>query len=65
MVGLEEVKKRILEFIAIGKMKKSVKGKIICLIGPPGVGTLTHSHFVRLLTAKVIILNLVSCAVHV
>ena len=42
MTGLEEVKKRILEFIAIGKIKKSVKGKIICLIGPPGVGTLTH-----------------------
>lgn len=36
--GLEDVKKRILEFIAVGKLKKSVKGKIICMIGPPGVG---------------------------
>lgn len=36
--GLDEVKKRILEFIAVGKLKKSVKGKIICMIGPPGVG---------------------------
>ena len=36
--GMDEVKKRILEFIAVGKLKKSVAGKIICLIGPPGVG---------------------------
>ena len=36
--GLDEVKKRILEFIAVGKVKGTVAGKIICLIGPPGVG---------------------------
>lgn len=36
--GLEEIKKRILEFIAVGKLKGSVNGKIICFIGPPGVG---------------------------
>uniref|UniRef100_A0A7S2RZQ8 Lon protease homolog n=1 Tax=Rhizochromulina marina TaxID=1034831 RepID=A0A7S2RZQ8_9STRA len=36
--GLEEVKNRILEFIAVGKLKGSVQGKIICLVGPPGVG---------------------------
>lgn len=36
--GLEDVKKRILEFIAVGKLKGSIDGKIICLYGPPGVG---------------------------
>lgn len=36
--GLDEIKKRILEFIAVGKLKGSVSGKIICFIGPPGVG---------------------------
>lgn len=36
--GLQEIKTRILEFIAVGKLKGSVSGKIICFIGPPGVG---------------------------
>ncbi|KAL2651757.1 hypothetical protein R1flu_019885 [Riccia fluitans] len=36
--GLAEVKERILEFIAIGKLRGSAQGKIICLAGPPGVG---------------------------
>ena len=36
--GLEDVKKRILEFIAVGKLRGSVGGNIICFIGPPGVG---------------------------
>lgn len=37
-LGLEEIKKRILEFIAVGKLRGTVAGKIICLVGPPGVG---------------------------
>ena len=36
--GLEDVKKRILEFIAVSILKGSVQGKIVCLCGPPGVG---------------------------
>jgi ATP-dependent Lon protease len=36
--GLEKVKERILEFLAVRNLKKDVKGSIICLVGPPGVG---------------------------
>src|SRR5271156_1896382 len=36
--GLEKVKKRILEYLAVRKLKKDKKGPILCLIGPPGVG---------------------------
>jgi len=36
--GLDDVKDTILEFIAVGKLKGSVQGKIVCLAGPPGTG---------------------------
>ena len=36
--GLNDVKDTILEFIAVGKLRGTVKGKIICLAGPPGTG---------------------------
>ena len=35
---MQDVKQRILEFIAVGKLNKSVQGKILCFVGPPGVG---------------------------
>lgn len=36
--GLEKVKDRIIEFLAVRKLKNDTKGSIICLAGPPGVG---------------------------
>lgn len=36
--GMKDVKDRILEFIAVGKLLGKVDGKIICFVGPPGVG---------------------------
>jgi ATP-dependent Lon protease len=36
--GLEEVKERILEFLAVQQRVKKIKGPVLCLVGPPGVG---------------------------
>ncbi len=36
--GIQKVKKRILEYLAVRKLKNDMKGPILCLVGPPGVG---------------------------
>ena len=36
--GLEKVKERMLEYLSVLKLKKEMKGPILCLVGPPGVG---------------------------
>lgn len=55
--GLEKVKERILEYLAVQQRTKKVKGPILCLVGPPGVGKTslgqsiakaTNRHFVRM-----------------
>ncbi|MEJ2609856.1 MAG: endopeptidase La [Candidatus Thiodiazotropha sp.] len=42
--GLEDVKERILEFLALGIMKGEIAGSIILLVGPPGVGKTSIGH---------------------
>lgn len=44
--GMKEVKDYIMEFIAVGKLKGTQKGKVLCFIGPPGVGKTTFAESV-------------------
>ena len=44
--GLEKAKKRILEYLAVRKLNPDIKGPILCLAGPPGVGKTSLGHSV-------------------
>lgn len=50
--GLKDVKERILEFIAVAKMRNGVQGKILCLTGPPGIHSFDRHVFEASLTYR-------------
>ncbi len=57
--GLEKVKKRILEYLAVRKLKADMKGPILCFVGPPGTGkTSLGKSIARALGRKFIRLSL-------
>lgn len=68
--GLDEVKDTILQYIAVGKLKGTIQGKILCLSGPPGVGKTSIAEsvadalgrkFYRFSVGGVCIYNVLSC----
>jgi len=61
--GLEEVKERILEFLAVQQRVKKLKGPVLCLVGPPGVGkTSLGESIARATGRKFIRMSLGACA---
>jgi ATP-dependent Lon protease len=57
--GMEDVKERVLEFLSVRKLKDDMKGPIMCLIGPPGVGkTSLSTSLAKALGRKVVRISL-------
>ena len=50
--GLEKVKERILEYLAVQTSMRKVKGPILCLVGPPGVGKTSLGHSISKATGR-------------